>query len=119
MNDIITYLLKVSAGLGIIFLPYYLLFRNDPNLVIKRFYLLSGLISAWIFPFITFQRPELFVNLTPTVFIDFSGSDAQPISIAESANGVGLTINWIHVLIIVYLTGLTFMLLKNLFILFK
>ncbi len=119
MNEILIYLIKVSAGVGIIFLPYYFLFRNDTNLVIKRFYLLTGLISAWVFPFISFRRPELFVNLTPTVFIDFSESDAQPISIAESANGVGLTINWIHVLIIVYLTGLTFMLLKNLFILFK
>ncbi|MCK5137357.1 MAG: hypothetical protein KAR19_16355, partial [Bacteroidales bacterium] len=119
MNDIIIYLLKVSGGLGIIFIPYYFLFRNDPNLVIKRFYLLSGLISAWIFPFITFQRPDLFVNLTPTVFIDPTVSNAQPISLAGSANGVGMTINWIQVLIVIYLTGLTFLLVKNLFILFK
>ena len=50
MNELFIYLLKVSAGLGIIFLPYYLFFRNDPNLVIKRFYLLAGLICSLDLP---------------------------------------------------------------------
>ena len=70
MNDIFIYLLKVSVGLAIIFLPYYFLFRNDPNLVIKRFYLLAGMGAAWIFPFITFRKLPVALDLTPTVFID-------------------------------------------------
>lgn len=119
MNEILIYLLKVSAGLGIIYLPYYLLFRNDANLVINRFYLLSGLISTWVFPFISFWRPELFVNLAPTVFIDPNGTDALPINLASSGSNPGLTINWIQVLIIVYLAGLLFLLAKNLVILLK
>ncbi len=70
MSDLFIYLLKVSAGLAIISLPYYFLFREDPNLALKRLYLLLGIIASWTFPLITFQRPDLFVNLTPIVFID-------------------------------------------------
>jgi len=119
MNDIIIYLLKVSAGLGIIFLPYHFLFRNDPNLTAKRFYLLMGLISAWIFPLITFRRPDLFVNFAPIVFIDPNATDALPINLTDSGSRAGITINWIQVLIIVYLTGMAFMFLKNILIILK
>ncbi|TFH19568.1 MAG: TonB family protein [Bacteroidia bacterium] len=119
MNDLIIYLLKVSAGLGIIFLPYYFLFRNDPNLVIKRFYLLSGVLAAWTFPFITFRKLSLVVDLTPTIFIDL-GTPAVPSSLLESTgSSAGLTINWLQVLLLVYLAGLTFMFLKNLIVVFK
>lgn len=117
MSDLFIYLLKVSAGLAIIFLPYYFLFRNDPNLVLKRVYLLLGVISAWIFPLITFQRPDLFVNLTPVVFIDLDEAENLPVSLSEVGTKTGVTINWIQVLITTYLAGLVFMLLKNLFIL--
>ena len=81
MNDIIIYLLKVSGGLAIIFLPYYFLFRNDPNLVIKRFYLLSGVIAAWIFPFITFRKIPVTLDLTPTVFIDLDTPVVQAVQL--------------------------------------
>ena len=117
MNELFIYLLKVSAGLGFIFLPYYFIFRNDPNLVIKRFYLLSGVLAAWIFPLITFGKPEMFVNLTPMVFIDINETDVQPINYNSSGSNPGITINWIQVLLITYLTGLIFMFIKNLFIL--
>jgi len=119
MNDLIIYLLKVSAGLGIIFLPYYFLFRSDPNLVIKRFYLLSGVLAAWLFPFITFRKLPLAVDLTPTVFIDLDTPAVSTSLMESSASSAGLTINWLQVLLLVYLAGLTFMFLKNLFIVFK
>ncbi len=119
MSDLFIYLLKVSAGLAIIFLPYYLLFREDPNLVIKRIYLLLGIISSWIFPLITFRRPDLFVNLTPIVFIDPYGTEVLPVTLTENGTKTGITINWVQVLIITYVTGLVFMFFKNLFIIAK
>ena len=85
MNSLFIYLLKVSAGLGIIFLPYYFLFRNDPNLAIKRFYLFSGVIAAWIFPFITFRKLPLVVDLTPTVFIDLDTPVTQTIQLETAS----------------------------------
>jgi len=119
MSDLFIYLLKVSAGLAIIFLPYYFLFRNDPNLVIKRAYLILGLLASWIFPLIVFRRPEVFVNLSPIVFIDPLSTEAPPITLTEVGSKTGLTINWIQVLIFAYMFGLSFMFLKNFFVIIK
>ncbi len=119
MHDIFIYLLKVSAGLAIIFLPYYFLFRNDPNLVIKRFYLLAGMAAAWIFPFITFRKLPVTLDLTPTVFIDLDTPASQAVLLNNASIETGLTINWLQVIIFIYLAGLSIMFLKNLFILLK
>ena len=119
MNDLFLYLAKVSAGLAIIFLPYYFLFRNDPNLMIKRLYLLSGLAAAWIFPFITFRKLPLELDLTPTVFIDLDAPATQAVLLNNAGTETGLTINWLQVLVIVYMAGLSIMFLKNLFLFFK
>ena len=83
MNDLHIYFLKVSAGLAIITIPYYFLLRNDPNLNLKRFYLLAGLLVSWIFPLIVFRKPELLLSLTPTVFIDPMAGDPVPISLTS------------------------------------
>jgi len=119
MNDIIIYLLKVSAGLAIIFLPYFFLFRNDPNLVIKRFYLLAGIAAAWIFPFITFRKIPVTLDLTPTVFIDLDTPAAQAIQLESAGVTSGLSINWLQVLLLIYMAGIIFMFLKNLFVILK
>jgi TonB family protein len=119
MNDLFLYLAKVSAGLAIIFLPYYFLFRNDPNLVIKRFYLLIGIIASWVFPFITFRKLPLAMDLTPTVFIDLDAPAAQAVQLESTGASAGLSINWLQILIFIYLAGFIFMFLKNLFIIFK
>jgi len=119
MNDVIIYLLKVSAGLAIVFLPYYFLFRNDPNLVIKRFYLFAGMAAAWIIPFITFRKLPLSVDLAPTVFIDLDAPASQPFLLNNRSIEPGLTVNWLQAVIFVYLAGLAFMFLKNLFIMLK
>ncbi|MDF1574527.1 MAG: TonB family protein [Bacteroidales bacterium] len=119
MNDPFIYLLKVSAGIAIIFLPYYFLFRNDPNLHIKRFYLLAGIAAAWIFPFITFRKVSLAVDLTPTVFIDLDTPGARAVQFENAGASAGLSINWLQVIIFIYLAGLSIMFLKNLFIILK
>jgi TonB family protein len=119
MNELFIYLGKVSAGLAIVFLPYYFLFRNDPNLVIKRFYLLAGVVAAWITPFITFRKIPLSVDLAPTVFIDLDAPSRQPVLLSSDMTGSGLTINWLQVVIFVYLAGLAIMFIKSLFIILK
>jgi bla regulator protein blaR1 len=119
MIDLHVYLLKVSAGLAIISVPYYFLLRNDTNLNLKRIYLLLGVMISWIFPLIVFRRPEVLLNLTPTVFIDPGEESALPIIINSTASTTGITINWIKILVMVYLSGLSFMFLKNLFIIVR
>jgi len=119
MIDLPIYLLKVSAGLAIISVPYYFLLRNDPNLNLKRLYLLLGILASWIFPLIVFRRPEVLLNLTPTVFIDPGEESTLPIALDYTASSTGITLNWIRILVMIYLSGLSFMFLKNLFIILR
>ncbi|HER08085.1 MAG TPA: TonB family protein [Bacteroides sp.] len=126
MNETILYLLKVSAGLGIIFIPYYFLIRNDPDLLLKRFYLLAGLLAAWIFPLITFRKPELFSGLNPTVFMDPSTPSSVPDLTGSRPTGLQgvdatarLSINWVQLLAVIYLAGLLLLLARNIWLLLK
>ena len=126
MNETILYLLKVSAGLGIIFIPYYFLIRNDPNLQLKRFYLLAGLVAAWVFPLITFRKPELFDGLNPTVFIDPSGSTtgtaltgSRPATLQGDGASASVAKNWVQLLAVVYLAGLLLLFARNIWNLIK
>ena len=119
MTELHLYLLKVSLGLVIIAVPYYLLLRNDPNLLMKRFYLLLGMTVSWIFPLIVFRKPDLLVNLTPTVFIDPADGDPVPMELVADTSITRATINWIRVLVTIYAAGLAFMLIKNLVIILR
>ena len=84
-----------------------------------RFYLLAGVAAAWIFPFITFRKLPLAVDLTPTVFIDLDAPVARAMQFDNAGTSAGLSINWLQVLILIYLAGLSIMFLKNLFVTFK
>ncbi|MDX2429297.1 MAG: TonB family protein [Bacteroides sp.] len=119
MIDLHIYLLKVAGGMAIISIPYYFLLRNDPNLNLKRFYLLLGLMASWIFPLIAFRKPDLLLNLTPTVFIDLGEETTAPFNINNASSATGITINWIKIGVMVYLAGLSFMFFKNLYIILR
>jgi len=119
MNENLIYLVKVSAGIAMIVAPYYLLLRNDPNLLLKRIYLLTGILAAWFFPLININRPVLLVNFTPTVFID-PAADQPPFSgLIQGSGGSGFSIQWMNVLIVLYLSGIGIILIKNLYIIIK
>ena len=119
ISEPLQYLLRVSAGLAIIAIPYYFLLRNDPNLLLKRIYLMGGILASWIFPLIVIRRPELLVSFTPTVFIDPLADQAPILSTVPSRQGPGITIHWTSVLLILYLAGMGLMLTKNLFMVIK
>lgn len=75
MTDFFIYLLKVCIGTAIIAIPYFFLLRKDPNLRLKRFFLLGGLILSFIAPltdisFLATVKPEvpvLFLDIDPIV----------------------------------------------------
>ncbi len=111
-NEILIYLLKVSLGLTIISLSYLLL-RDDYNLRIKRFYLLSGIIASWIFPLLRF--PQL-INLGATGHIPVQPSSFTVESAGTVTTGVTASSNfdWILAVLIIYSAGVIFILLRNL-----
>ncbi len=44
MNSFFPYLLKISGGIAMFVILYYFVLRNDGNLQLKRWYLLSALV---------------------------------------------------------------------------
>ncbi len=119
MNEHLQYLLKVSAGLAIMVIPYYFLLRDDPNLLMKRVYLVSGILASWALPLLQIRRPDLMINFTPTVFIDPDAGQIPVIQPAETLQGSGWTINWAIILLVIYLAGMSMMIMKNLFMIIK
>jgi len=120
MTDIFIYLLKVSSGIGIVFLTYIIFLRNDSNLILKRFYLLMGLALAWILPRLVFHRPDFINYLSPAYLIDPGGpiADTAVPSIASTAEASPV-INWTLVLLILYMTGSLLILTRNIWFFLK
>ena len=111
-NEILLYLYKVSLGVGLVSISYLLL-RNDSNLVIKRFYLLFGIIASWIFPFLSF--PKL-VNFSSSVYFVVPASSINVESAgSEAASSAPSSIhfNWINILLMIYSIGVLIILLRN------
>ena len=113
-SEIFIYLLKVSLGLTIICLSYLLL-RNDYNLRIKRFYLLSGLMASWIFPFLRFPQVISMerISYSPVQHASVTVGNAELAgTTVPSATGF----DWLMVVLIIYSAGVLFILFRNLVI---
>jgi len=109
----VEYLLKVSLGLAIVALPYYLLLRNDPNLVLKRIYLLAGIALSWIIPLMGFRVTGMMEQMSPAVLIDLGQAPTALPAAASSAGRQAPDFPWIALAIAVYVAGFLFLFLKN------
>lgn len=56
MENLIIYLLKVSAGIAAFYLTYRLLLSRDKNFVFNRFYLSGSVIVSFLIPQVTFRK---------------------------------------------------------------
>jgi TonB family protein len=119
MNDVMIYLIKVSVGLGIMYVSYLVFLRSDPNLILKRFYLIGGLLFSWIVPLLVIRRPEFVHDLQPAFFIDPGVKEAAfPVSDISAAGDQSRN-HWFEILTYIYLTGVVLILLRNLFNILK
>jgi len=110
MNDILIYLLKVSAAIALVTLPYYLVLRNDASLVIKRIYLSGGLLLSWIFPLLTVRKPGLVSTMDPVFIID-PGMAVTPGPAASAAASGSITIS--SVITALYIAGIVVFCMLN------
>lgn len=69
MADLFIYLLKVSAAIALVALPYYLVIRSDANLFLKRIYLAGGILLSWTFPLLTIRKPAIAAAELPVFYI--------------------------------------------------
>ncbi|MEZ5072716.1 MAG: TonB family protein [Bacteroidales bacterium] len=116
MADFLEYLMRVSAGLAILALPYHVLLRSEPNLNLKRLYLVAGIAAAWIIPLISFHRPSLPLDFSPVILMDPGAETPKLLEVPASRSESGFTIRWVAVGVWTYLAGLIGMFLKNLIV---
>lgn len=105
MEALLSYLIKSSLWLIVFGLIYFLVLRNERFFVLNRLFLLTGLLSAIIFPLITIRYPVT-VPLTPIPFTAESMSAQTTQTIQDQS------ISWDFVLAAIIVTGALFFLLK-------
>lgn len=103
MNEILIYLGKVSLAVTLVSIPYFLMLRNDPLLVVKRTYLLAGLALAWVFPLLVLNKTGIVSGFQPTFIID-PGTVSQAPNLPESSAGPGISL--VAVTGILYVSGM-------------
>ncbi len=111
MNETLIYLLKVAAAIALVTLPYYLAFRNDASLVVKRVYLVTGILLSWIFPLLSVRKPAIISSMDPVFLID-PGQPAVAAGAAEATSPSG--ISPVVILSILYIAGILAFILLNL-----
>ncbi len=110
MNETLIYLLKVSAAIALVTLPYYLVLRNDASLVVKRIYLVTGILLSWTFPLLSVRKPGM-ISVTDPVFI------IDPVTATTTGNELAATgatgISAATALTLLYLAGILAFILLN------
>lgn len=121
MNNLLNFLLQVSALLLILYLPYQLIFRKETRFGLNRSYLLFVLIISWIIPMLNIP-----VGGTSSVFqlLQLSPGPAGQVAAGELPSGVlqgpdsfqpgeeSGFFNWLNL----YWMGVAFMLIRNLWV---
>ncbi|MDF1571979.1 MAG: TonB family protein [Bacteroidales bacterium] len=110
MNETLIYLLKVSAAIALVTLPYYLVLRNDANLVVKRIYLVTGILLSWIFPLLSVRKPGIISSMDPVFLVDPVQSVGTAATTAGTATG-GISAG--SILAILYLAGILAFIILN------
>ncbi|WP_313807066.1 M56 family metallopeptidase [Flavobacterium sp.] len=100
------YLLKVSALMGVFYLAYLLFLRKETFFNSNRWFLLTGLITSMVLPFITYTKVIL---VDPTPVYEYSD---VPLTSYVPVEEPAFEINWFMILAIVYGIGISVFLIK-------
>lgn len=110
--ELLVLLLKSLGVLTLFYLVYKLILQKNTLFTAHRFFLISGLISAIVIPFITFTKKVIIVlpsqptNLIPfNAFLD--SSNTTPVIALSNPE-----INWWEILIVIYGLGILIMTMK-------
>ncbi|MCF8381110.1 MAG: TonB family protein [Bacteroidales bacterium] len=115
MNSFLLYILKVSLGLAIISVPYLILLRKDGNLILKRFYLLGGLILAFVFPLIDFNFSSKLVTDIPVFFLNLENPSLETGSAGSSFKDTDTSFSFKYLIFTFYLLGIFILFSRNIF----
>lgn len=106
--DWIIYLIKSAGVLSIFYLIYVFLLKGETLFRANRHFLLSGILLAFVFPFLQWTRVT-YVQASPV------GADTalEPLPISDlSMAEVGNAMNWTELALYIYATGALLLLLR-------
>ncbi len=113
MSSFLIYILNASIGVMIISLPYYILLRRDANLNFKRFFLLGGLILAFVLPFLKFSLSTKAIFEMPTFFLDLDSVGNEDNIAMGLASQTKSVFQWKYLLAGLYILGIVLLFFKN------
>lgn len=118
--EILIHLLKSAAILSLFLVIYRFLLNKDTLFTARRAYLLSGIIVAILLPFLTFEQIN-YIVIPAAQQIEYASMDPALFT-APVTSYIDITptsqVNWIHVILITYLIGVSVMVTRFLYQLF-
>ena len=114
MQELLLHLLKSSALIGIFYLAYLILLKQETSFMQNRKFLMVGLVSSLVLPFIYFTQKEyIAVETNEVPYIAFTQFAPQDNIVKEEP------IDWWQIGFYIYLVGLVVMAFKFLFQLYS
>mgnify|MGYP003574954634 CR=1 FL=1 len=121
MENFIIYMVKASGLLAVFFTAYYIFLRKETFFNSNRWFLLLGLITTAVLPFISYTK-VIWIEAAPKQqamqpqVIDISQILAlQDAMAASQAKAEAISINWYDVLAGIYIAGALFFLIRFIF----
>lgn len=102
------YLLKVSALMGVFYLAYFVFLRKETFFNSNRWFLLAGLITSLVLPFVTYTK---IVWVDPAPVVDNYNTVSQAYHYVPTQEPA-FEINWFQVMLVLYGIGISVFIIK-------
>ncbi|RWW98808.1 M56 family metallopeptidase [Flavobacterium cerinum] len=116
MESFFIYLAKASGLIALFFLAYYLFIKKETFFTSNRLFLLTGLFTSVLLPFLVYTKIVWIDPLPPINTIIINGPILQSKPVLQEPS---FEFNWMYIAIGVYLAGVLFFMIRFLIDLFK
>ncbi|MHA7058417.1 M56 family metallopeptidase [Aquimarina sp. M1] len=108
MESFLMYLLKSSAILSLFYLVYYFFLRKETFFTINRHFLLAGILSSLLLPFLEFTTIE-FIEKPSFDTIEFTST------LSSSSENKSIYISWLFITFMIYIITATLLFCRFIF----
>lgn len=116
MESLFVYLAKASGLIALFFLAYYLFIKKETFFTSNRFFLLSGLFTSALLPFLVYTKIIWVDPLPPITTFVIDGPILQSATVPQEPS---FEINWWYIAAGIYFAGVLFFLIRFMADLFK
>lgn len=106
MEALLVYILKSAGLIALFYCAYYFLLRKETFFNSNRWFLLMGLITSVVLPFVVYTK-IIWVDPTPITNVNFFNGD-----VIQNTEKESFEFNWIYAVITIYCIGFLVLMLK-------